>query len=286
MSSEARYMLYLDVDLHRSAESHVEKWANAVASSPHLSKIIRSLCLSSTYVYPINPQGTSFHDRTLLALKGALRGAINMTEFIAREFQSTSSSNSLGFQTHCHNTIDLSIFDECRHRFKRFDAYGNIFFTGRKMVDFYAQMSNLVEWTADATITHRSTPPTMLPNLSTVYLRLSSSADIPLLNFITSRRIRRLHMDVAEFYTRADILQRARAIGVAALARRTLICLQIETDGSSSAPGESQLWQPMDVAEDIAERFTGLRFLSLVASHRNSSVSPPCTNINRNRQFF
>ena len=88
-------------------------------------------------------------------------------------------------------------------------------------------------------------------------------------------KINNLRMDVAEFHTRADISQRARAAGMGALARETLSSFQIEADGSSSAPDGSQLWQPMDVAEDFAVRFTGLRFLSLVASHGNSCVSPP-----------
>ena len=274
VGSEARFMLYLDVDLHRSAESRVENWANTLAGSTHLSKILRSLCLSSTFVYPNYSQRYSQHDRTLLALKSALKGAINMTDFIAREFTRISPPKLSEIQSLCHNTIDLSIFDDCRHRFRRFDVYGKIFFTGRKNVDFYLQMSNIVEWTADDTITRTFIPPTLFPNLSTVNLRLAVLSDMRLLKFVMSRRIRRLRMDFAEFFTRADIIERTKAIKVG-VAHQTLTHLQIETDGSSSAPDENLLWRPIDIAEDFAVQFPGLKFLSLMASHRNSSVSPP-----------
>lgn len=46
LSSEAQFMLYVDVDLHSSTKSRMGKWANAAASLPYLLKILRSLCLS------------------------------------------------------------------------------------------------------------------------------------------------------------------------------------------------------------------------------------------------
>lgn len=64
-------------------------------------------------------------------------------------------------------------------------------------------------------------------------------------------------MDVEEIYTRADISQRAQAIGMGTLAGETLSCVH----RWSSARDESQFWQPMDVV-DFAVRFTARRLAS------------------------
>lgn len=93
-------------------------------------------------------------------------------------------------------------------------------------------------------------------------------------------KIHNLRMDVAEVYTRADLSQCARAVGMGALAGETLSSFQIEADGSSSAPDGSQLWQPMDVAEDFAVRYTGLRFY--LWSLRIETVSSTCYLPTRN----
>lgn len=271
MSSEAQYMLYRDVDLHDCAESRIRKWANTLENSPHLAKILRSLCISSTYVRSRRDDMGHFShdDPTLLALKSALKEAVNMTAFTAQEC--TLLNVSMGGTT-SKNTIDLSVLDDRIQHLRRFDIHGSIIFTGGRTIDLYSRMADLIELTPDTTIARTSLPPTILPNLSIVTLRLFSFVDVRLLEFATSRRIQHLRIDYAEFHSRFDTLERVQAIRKG-VARSTLTHLQIETDGSSSAPDESQLQQPMDIAENFAVQFDGLKFLSLMASHRSASVS-------------
>lgn len=264
MSHEAQYMLYRDVDLHDCPEWRVLKWANAVTDSPRLSRILQSLCISSTFPDHESVTYQSSGDATLYALKSALKGAINLIGFTARQ-------NSLEAYM---NTIDLSVLDDCSHRLRRFIIRGEIIFFGRRIVNFYSTMPNLVEWTADPNLVRAAIPQTLLQSINVVDMHLFTVPDTRLLEFVMTRRIQCFRMDVAEFLTRADVAESAQAIKNG-LACRTLTHLQIETDGSSSIIGEPPQWTSMNIAETFALQFSTLKFLCLKASHRNDIVSFP-----------
>jgi hypothetical protein len=173
------------------------------------------------------------------------------------------------------------MFEGCTFRLQKFLNMGPNPIRGN-IVQLLIQQPTIQDWSPGFTglspdrffhFLPKRFPTNLLPMLSIVSLYIFLDRDIPLVNLLASRPVRKLHLQIVDEVTRSEASNLLRTLRPCA---QTLISLQLETHGyTAGALRLDERWTTDVIIDLVAEHLPGLKFLGYRQQQTRHSLSIP-----------
>lgn len=274
---ETNRLLYRDIDLYDRSRIQILGWADAVSHNSSLSELVRAVRLPSLIAYNDNAHNRRFQpERLQMALKNAFEAVVNLISLKIRDEPTGNSSSKY------MHYLDFALLTSSKFRLKSFHVFVTLdtLHDPHETVSFLLNQPDIEDWAQGArhldsessAITEDMLSSSFLPNLSTFELLCHYPFDLPLLEFVTSRRpLVRLAVEFkGENPVDHDPL--IRILGCVHLCHQTL--LHFHYCAWNSDVGDDFITSSVEQIQNIAQQLPGLKSLRYARIKDWTTVRP------------